>query len=169
MTPSAGHAAAFHLAQINIGRIAAALESLQLKPFMDQLDAVNALADAAPGFVWRLVGDGNNATDLRPFADPLMLLNMSVWTDLASLGAFVYRSDHAQIMRRRREFFETPAEPFMALWWVKAGHVPSPAEGIERLEHLRRHGPTPIAFSFRQPFPPSAAADPIAPVLDECA
>ncbi len=99
----------------------------------------------------------------------MMLLNMSVWTDLASLGAYVYRSDHVQIMRRRREFFEIPTQPIMTLWWVPAGTIPTPAEGVERLEHLRRHGPSPFAFSFRQPFPPLPEAGPVNPVLDECA
>lgn len=162
--------ARFHLAEINIGRLAAPLDSPQLKAFVDNLDRINALAEAAPGFVWRLKGEGNNATDIRPFADDeMMAINMSVWTDLASLGAYVYRSDHVAIMRRRREFFEVPAEPFMTLWWVPAGHVPGIAEGIERLQHLRRHGPTAQAFSFREPFPPREALAPIDPVLDECA
>jgi hypothetical protein len=160
----------FHLAEINIGRLAAPLDSPQLKDFVENLDRINALAEAAPGFVWRLKGEGNNATDLRPFDDdPMMAINMSVWTDLASLGAYVYRSDHMQIMRRRREFFEVPAQAFMTLWWIRAGHVPSIAEAIERLEHFRRHGPTAYAFSFREPFPPAAEAGPVDPILDECA
>ena len=160
----------FHLAEINIGRFAAPLDSPALKAFVDSLDRINALADAAPGFVWRLIGEGNNATDLRPFeGDPMMAINMSVWTDLASLGAYVYRSDHIQIMRRRREFFEVPAEAFMTLWWVPAGHIPSIAEGIARLEHFRRQGPTAPAFGFRQPFALAAGAGAVDPILDECA
>ena len=159
----------FHLAQINIGRLLAPLDSPQIKDFADNLDRINAIAEASPGFVWRLVGEGNSATDLRPFEDPTILINMSVWTDLASLGAFVYRSDHAGIMRRRREFFEAPDEAFQALWWIPAGAVPTPAEGMERLQHLRRDGPTAYAFTFRQPFAPQAGARPDPPVLDECA
>ena len=160
----------FHLAEINIGRLAAPLDSPQLRDFVDNLDRINAIAEAAPGFVWRLTGEGNNATDLRPFDDdPMMAINMSVWTDLASLGAYVYRSDHIAIMRRRREFFEVPDQAFMALWWVLAGTIPSVAEGIARLGRLRRDGPTAEAFTFRQPFPPTAHADPVTPILDECA
>jgi hypothetical protein len=162
--------AGFHLAELNIGRLAAPLDSPELKAFVDNLDRINALAESSPGFVWRLKGDGNNATDIRPYADdPMMAVNLSVWTDLASLGAYVYRSGHVEIMRRRREFFEVPTEAFMALWWVEAGRIPTLDEAIERLEHLRRHGPTPYAFSFRQPFPPAADAAPVDPVLDECA
>ncbi len=159
----------FHLAQINIGRLLAPLDAPELRGFVDNLDRINALADASPGFVWRLQGDGDSATDLRPFDDPMMLINMSVWTDLAALGAYVYRSGHIEIMRRRREFFEAPDQPIMALWWVPVGTTPTVAEGIERLERLRLVGPTRDAFTFRQPFPPAAEADPVAPVLDECA
>ena len=161
---------AWHLAELNIGRFAAPLDSPQLKDFVDNLDRINALAEASPGFVWRLTGEGNNATDIRPFeGDPMMALNVSVWTDLASLGAYVYRSGHVEIMRRRREFFEVPTEAFMTLWWIPAGHVPTIAEAIGRLEHFRRHGPTAYAFSFREPFPAAADLEPIAPVLDQCA
>ena len=160
----------FHLAEINIGRLVAPLDSPRLKAFVDNLDRINALADADPGFVWRLKGEGNNATDLRPFGDdPMMAINMSVWSGLAALGAYVYRSDHVQIMRRRREFFEVPAEAFMTLWWVRAGHIPTIGEGIERLQHFRDHGPTAVAFSFREPFAPSATAQVVDPILDECA
>ena len=159
----------FHLAQINVGRIAAPLDSPELRDFVDNLDRINALAERSPGFVWRLTGDGNDATDIHAFDDPTMLMNMSVWTDLAALGAYVYRSDHIAIMRRRREFFQAPTQPIVALWWVPAGTIPTIAEGVARLEHLRLHGPTPFAFSFRQPFAPTVEAGPITPVLDECA
>jgi hypothetical protein len=159
----------FQLAQINIGRLAAPLDAPQLRDFVDNLDRINALAESSPGFVWRLKGEGNDATDLKAFADPMIITNMSVWTDMGALADFVYRSDHIAIMRRRREFFEVPSEPFMALWWTPAGEVPTVADAIERLERLRRDGPTQFAFSFREPFPPPAGAGSITPVLDECA
>jgi hypothetical protein len=160
----------FHLAQINIGRLLAPVGDPLVSDFTDNLDRINALAEGAPGFVWRLKGEGNNATDIRlSDEDPLLAVNMSVWTDLGSLGAFVYRSGHVEIMRRRREFFEAPSEPFMALWWIAKGHIPTVAEGMERLGRLRRHGPSAQAFTFRQPFPPASDGDSVAPVLDECA
>lgn len=160
----------FHLAQINIGRLLAPIDAPEIAGFANNLDRINAMAEAAPGFVWRLTGEGNNATDLRPFDDdPMMAVNMSVWTDMASLGAFVYRSGHIEIMRRRREFFEVPTEAFQALWWVPAGRVPTVEEGIERLMRLRAEGPTAYAFTFKQPFPPAADASAINPILDECA
>ena len=159
---------AFQLAQINIGRLVAPYNAPPLAEFVANLGAINALADASPGFVWRLTGAGNDATDIQAFDDPMVAMNMSVWESLEALAAFAYRSAHRDFMRRRREWFEAPAEAYMALWWVPAGHRPTPAEGRARLEALRRDGPTPFAFSFRQPFPAPGAAD-IAPILDECA
>jgi heme-degrading monooxygenase HmoA len=159
----------YHLAQINVGRFLYDRADPANADFMNALDPVNAQADTAPGFVWRLVGDGNDATDLVPDeSDPQLLVNMSVWTDVEALAAFVYRnSDHLAFMRRRREWFEK-IEIFQALWWVPAGHIPSVAEGMKRVAMLRANGPNPDAFTFRQTF---AAPDgtPAIPQLDECA
>lgn len=158
----------FHLAQVNVGRLLAHIDDPRIKRFKSNLDRVNAIADATPGFVWRLVGEGNNATDLQPVPDdPLFAINLSVWTGLDALAGFVYRTDHRGIMRRRREWFE-PMETYMALWWISAGHRPSPGEALARLDTLARRGPTPDAFTFREPFPaPDATV--ITPVLDKCA
>jgi hypothetical protein len=161
-------APAFHLAQINIGRIVAPTDSPAVKDFMDNLDRINALAEAQPGFVWRLVGDGNNATGIRAFDDPMILLNMSVWETPEQLAAFVYRTAHRDFMRRRREWLE-PMETYMALWWVPAGHRPTPAEGVARLDLLTKMGVTPQAFTFRQPFPAPDGAIIPDPILDRCA
>jgi Domain of unknown function (DUF3291) len=159
----------YHLAQINVGRFLYDRDNPANADFMNALDPVNAQADAAPGFVWRLVGDGNDATDLVPDAgDPQLLVNMSVWTDVEALATFVYRNaDHLAFMRRRKEWFEK-IEIFQALWWVPAGHIPSVAEGMERVALLRSNGPTAAAFTFRETF---AAPDgtPAVPQLDECA
>jgi hypothetical protein len=145
--------AAHHLAQLNVGRMLAPLDSAQLAPFVEALEPVNALADGAPGFVWRLQTEDGDATAIRPYDDDLMIVNMSVWESVEALAEFVYRSDHLGIMRRRREFFEKMAEAFTVLWWVPAGHRPSVAEAKQRLELLRRSGPTPQAFTFRTAFP----------------
>lgn len=144
---------AMHVAQINVGRLLAPLDDPRISGFKSQLDAMNALAEASPGFVWRLVGSGNNATDLRPYEDPTMLVNMSVWESIESLRDYVYRSLHAGFVRARAEWFEKLAVPVYALWWVPAGHIPSVGEGIERLEHLRAHGPSDRAFWFPRPIP----------------
>ncbi len=158
----------FHLAQINVGRLLAPVDHPQIADFTANLDRVNTIADGLPGFVWRLKGEGNNATDIQPRPDdPLFAINMSVWTDLDALAAFVYRTDHRDIMRRRREWFEA-IEIFMCLWWVSAGHIPTIEEGLARLSAFEKLGPTPEVFSFRSPFPSPDAAT-ITPILDECA
>lgn len=158
----------FHLAQINIARFVLPKDHPDNAGFMDQLDVVNALADVAPGFVWRLVGEGNDAIDIDAVPDdPRLVVNMSVWTDVEALGAFVYRNpEHLAIMRRRREWLEHMSV-YQALWWVPVGHVPSVAEGLSKLARLAQNGPTADAFTFKQTF---SAPDgmPAAPVLDEC-
>jgi hypothetical protein len=159
----------YHLAQINIGRLRAPVDDPMIADFAANLDRINALADASSGFVWRLVGEGGNATDIQPDADdPLLAVNMSVWENPAALGAFVYRSAHQPIMRRRAEWFEK-LELYMALWWVPVGHRPSVEEGMGRIETLRRLGPTAQAFTFRDIFPAPDANEAPPPVLDECA
>jgi hypothetical protein len=159
----------FHLAQINIGRLRAPVDDPMIADFKANLDRINALADSSPGFVWRLVGEGGNATDIQPDAnDPLLAVNMSVWENPAALGAFVYRSDHLPIMRRRTEWFEK-LELYMALWWVPVGHRPSVEEGMGRIETLRRMGPSAQAFTFRDILPAPDANEAPPPILDECA
>ena len=123
--------------------------------FVALLDPVNAVADATPGFVWRLQTEDGNATAVRPYEDESIAVNMSVWESIDALAAFVYRSGHVDVMRRRREWFER-MQTFMVLWWVPAGHIPSVADAQERLEHLRLNGPTPHAFTFKARFPSPA-------------
>jgi hypothetical protein len=148
----------YQLAQLNIGELRAPLDSPQLKDFVDNLDGVNALAESSPGFVWRLKGDGNDATSLRPYESDKIIVNMSVWRDVASLRAFVYDSAHVAIMKRRREFFTRMVKAYMVLWWVPAGHEPTVAEAVAKLEHLRVHGTTPEAFTFAEAFSAPDAA-----------
>ena len=116
-----------HLAQVNIARMRGALE--------DQTDA-------------------GNATYLRPYDDERIIINMSVWKTVEDLRSFVYRGDHAEVLRQRGEWFEKLDAPVVALWWVPAGHKPSIDEAKKRIAHLQEHGPTPFAFTFRTPFPP---------------
>jgi heme-degrading monooxygenase HmoA len=159
----------YHLAQVNIGRFIRPVEDPANADFVDALDQVNALAEASPGFVWRLTGDGNNATDIKPFPDdPNMAINMSVWESVDALAAFVYRNmDHRAVMRRRREWFED-MKVYMALWWAPAGTLPTIEDAKAKLALLERLGPTQEAFTFRQPFA-APSGDDVAPVLDECA
>lgn len=148
----------WHLAQLNIGRTVDSLESPALKDFVDNLDRINAMADESPGFVWRLQTDEGNATDIAvDDADPLLIVNLSVWESVDALFGFVYRSDHVSIMKRRREFFEKWDGPFMVLWWVPAGHIPTVDEAMDKLAHLKKAGPTAEAFTFKTPYSPPDA------------
>ena len=159
----------YHLAQLNIGRILAPLDSPQLAGFMARLDEINALAEAAPGFVWRFQTEDGNATALRPYEDDRILVNFSVWTSAEALHAFVYRTVHVEVMRNRRQWFEQMDQAFLVLWWVPVGHRPTVQEAVERLDHLRRQGPTSYAFTFQQCFaPPDSATDSADSLPDEC-
>ena len=143
----------YQLAQINIARAVAPLDDPRLADFVARLDEINALADESPGFVWRLQSESGNASDIQAFADPRLLINLSVWDSLESLFGYVYRSGHTAVMARRREWFERPSRPHIALWWIPAGHLPSVEDSLGRLDHLERHGPTPEAFTFKRRFP----------------
>lgn len=149
--------AAWQLAQLNLARMRAPLDAPELADFVAALPEINALADGAPGFVWRLQTEAGDATAVDAFG-PDMLVNLSVWADLAALQDFVFRTDHAEYMRRRREWFERMAEASLVLWWVPAGHRPDVGEARAALEALRRDGPSPAAFDFRVTFPAPATA-----------
>ena len=128
--------------------------------FVGSLDKINALAERSAGFVWRLADEGGNAVGIRSFGDEYVV-NMSVWEDVASLSNYAFRSDHMEIMRRRREWFHPMADVYAVLWWIPIGHLPTIAEARERLDYLREHGATEHAFTFKQPYPaPGSQLDP---------
>jgi hypothetical protein len=144
---------AWHLAQINVARAVAPIDDPVMAEFVAQLDAVNAIADASPGFVWRLQSESGNATDIQAYADPKIIINMSVWESAEALFDYVYKSDHLSVLRRRRDWFERANRPIMALWWIEAGQTPSVEDGVARLDYLAEHGPTERAFTFKERFP----------------
>lgn len=152
-----------HLAQINVGRILHPIDDPRMADFAGNLDAINALAEASPGFVWRLKDDSGNATGIAAYEDPSVLVNMSVWTGVEALHGFAYQTAHRRFVQRRKEWFHLFDAPYLALWWIEEGHVPTPQEGRARLDHLTRVGPTAYAFTFRKTFPPSPAAPVVAP------
>jgi hypothetical protein len=123
--------------------------------FASRLDEINALADRAPGFVWRLQTPAGNATYLRPYPeDDTILINMSVWESIEALRRYVYHTAHAELLRQRHEWFEKFAGVYAALWWVPAGHIPGLDEATKRLAYLEKHGPTQFAFTFKHTFEP---------------
>lgn len=149
----------FDLAEVNVSRLLAPLDSPLLHDFMAALDQVNADGDRASGFRWRLQTEDGNATAVRAFGFEVdgshgVIVNLTTWASLESLAAFVFSGEHLAIMRRRREWFHRPVEAMTALWWVPSGHRPSTDEAEDRVRHLRRHGPTSTAFTIRTTFPP---------------
>ena len=146
--------APYQLAQVNVARMRATLDDPQMAGFVAGLPTINALADAAPGFVWRLEDEhSGNATDHRPFGDQMILVNLSVWETPEALRHFVYGTLHQHFLKQRRQWFERMAEAWAVLWWVPAGHRPDVTEARARLEHLRTHGESPRAFTFRRLYP----------------
>lgn len=153
----------YQLAQLNIATLLAPLDSPQLKDFVANLDRINALAESSDGFVWRWDEsydlDGGAAANGSPRSEPAhpfgddVLVNLSVWRDVAALHAFAFRSAHTDVLRRRREWFAKMDQAYMVLWWVPDGHRPSVNEAAERLASLRELGPSPDAFTFRDAFP----------------
>ena len=146
----------YQLAQLNLAKFRLPIEDPVNADFVNNLDAVNAIAETHPGFVWRLKGEGNDAMDLQAYDDPKIISNLSVWADLESLLDFVYKEDaHKNIMRRRREWFDK-MEFFLVLWWVEAGQIPTLTQSIEKLELLEKTGPSAKAFTFRDHYPAPA-------------
>lgn len=153
------HGSRSELAQVNIAPLLEPLDSARLADFVASLDPVNAAADGADGFVWRLQTDDGNATSVQAFAwdvgdAPGVIVNLSVWRDVASLRAFVYDDTHRAVLRRRREWFHPAREAMTALWWVPAGHRPTTAEAEAAVRSLRTLGPTPAVFGLADDVPP---------------
>ncbi len=141
------------LAQANIALLKEPIGSELLSDFVALLEPINAVADASPGFVWRLQTEDGDSTAIRAFDDERIIVNMSVWESIDALAAFAYDSRHLEVMRRRRRWFERMDASYLVLWWIPEGHRPAPEEGRDRLEHLQRNGPTERAFTFKAPFP----------------
>ena len=137
-----------HLAQINVGQARHAMDDARMNGFTSRIEAINSIADRARGFVWRLQSDSGNALDIIVTDDPLFNINMSVWTDVASFEDFVWKTAHAKVYAGKAAWFEHQEPAVTALWWVPIDHRPTPAEGLERLAHLRTRGPTTHAFGW---------------------
>lgn len=141
----------YHLAQINIGRMLAPVDSDIMHGFTSRLDEINALADEAEGFVWRLQTEDGDATAIRPYDDDMMIVNMSVWETYEALHNYTYKTLHVELIKGRKDWFEKLSKPHMVLWWIPAGHIPTIDEAIAKLDALEAHGSTPHAFSFAKP------------------
>jgi hypothetical protein len=147
----------WHIAQYNLAKLRAPLDDPLLADFVAAIDRINHLGDASPGFVWRHQTEDGNSTSVRPRDDSSIIINFTVWESIESLFEFTYHSDHVEVYRKRRKWFEHVEWAYLALWWIPAGHIPTVEEGEERLRHLDAHGPTPHAFTFKKRFPAPAS------------
>jgi hypothetical protein len=138
-----------HLAQLNIGRIRYDLDDPRMAGFTNNLDLVNAMADRSAGFVWRHIDDSGKAIETRPFADPRIIVNFSVWESVAALEQYVWQTVHKRFYGRRENWFEPIEGPSLVLWWLAAGHRPDVNEAVARLMHLKTHGPSDHAFDWQ--------------------
>ena len=142
----------YHLAQLNLARLKAPKGDPLTEEFFNAIPAINTLAEAQPGFVWRLVGEVKDHTDVPSFLDPHLVVNISLWKDLESFRHFVYKSGHVQYIKRKKEWFQPFDGPFAVLWWVEAGEIPTLAQAKEKLELLKQDGPTQQAFDLHNLF-----------------
>jgi len=147
----------YNIAQFNIARMRGPLDGPVMAGFVSRLEEINAIADRAPGFVWRLQTPEGDATYLRPYDDDQIIVNMSVWESIEQLKEFVYKTAHAELLRQRRDWFEQVAEMYQTMWWVPDGHIPGLDEAKKRLLHLQEHGPSQFAFTFKTIQPPDQA------------
>jgi Domain of unknown function (DUF3291) len=139
---------ALHLAQLNVGRFLHSTDDPRMAGFMDNLDRVNAIAERSEGFVWRLKDESNNATGIRPFADPTMAVNLSIWESAGALEQFVWNTVHSRFYNAKTSWFAKMTTPHFVMWSIPAGHVPSLAEAAQRLEYLTQHGDSDFAFGW---------------------
>ena len=151
----------FHLAQANIAWMHGTLQDPVMSGLASRVDEINRLAEQSHGFVWRLPGSEATPAKLEPFEEDYpgfdrnrFFYNMSVWESLEDLRNYTLFSTHAELLNERHQWVDSIVGPSVALWWIPIGRQPSVAESAERLRSVRKHGPTPYAFTLRRAFPP---------------
>jgi hypothetical protein len=141
-----------YLAQLNIAKAKYSLEAPEIKEFVENLEPINKLAESSNGFIWRLQDESGAATDIQAFADPNIIVNMSVWGSTDALKNFMFRTHHRDFLRRKKEWFHNIPEDSYVLWWIPINHIPTVEEALDKLEFLRSNGDTPNAFTFKSNF-----------------
>ena len=140
----------YHIAQLNIARMVAPIDSDTMSGFVARLDEINALADRYQGFVWRLQTEDGDATALRPYEDDRIIVNMSVWESIDALFDFTYKSTHLELLKSRWDWFEHMQDFHLCMWWIPAGTIPTTDDAKQRLDYMNEHGISPVAFTFKQ-------------------
>ena len=140
-----------HLAEVNIAKRLAPMDDPIMQDFVNNVDKMNAIADAAEGFIWRMK-DEDKELGAKIFQDDELLINMSVWKDLESLFNYTYKSRHIEVFKRKKEWFSKMKMMHMAFWYVPEGYEPTFQDAKDRLDYLNMYGDTPYAFSFKSKF-----------------
>lgn len=138
------------LAQFNVARLVHPIDHPAIADFVANLDRLNRMADRMDGFIWRHEGESGNSTEGLAHLDPMLLPNLSVWKDGASLDRYVFGTIHKRIYDRRHEWFEAAKEFHLVMWWIEDGAFPTIEVAMTRLEKLRREGPSEDAFGWEQ-------------------
>jgi hypothetical protein len=141
-----------HIAQLNIAKAISPLDDPIMQEFVENLEQVNAIAEASPGFIWRLQDESGDATKIQAFSDPNLIINMSVWETIESLKDFIFKTQHVEFLKRKTEWFEKIPEANHVLWWIPVGTVPTIDDAIKRLMYLREKSASSFAFDFRNVF-----------------
>lgn len=143
----------FQLAQINIAKMKGVdINDPIMQEFVYNLDRVNELAEKSEGFVWRLKDENNNATNLNPYNDVQIIINISVWESIESLEQYVFKSFHTEFLKRRKEWFFKYGKAATAMWWIEAGKYPSVEEAVAKLAYLQEHGASEMVFDFKNKY-----------------
>jgi uncharacterized protein DUF3291 len=145
----------YQLAQVNIARMRGGADEPMMAGLVARIAEMNALADGGPGFVWRLLGSEATAAVLQvfdgffvPFEPERLFYNLSVWNTVSDLQRYVFRTEHAQMLRMKHDWIENSDRAHLAMWWIPAGTLPIIAESSIRLRPLHERGPTPFSFTF---------------------
>lgn len=144
----------YYLAEINIAKMRGVeINDPIMKEFVDNLDLVNTLAEKSEGFIWRLKDDSYNATNLNPYNDEQIIVNVSVWKNIETLENYMYNTFHSEFLKRRKEWFSKFGKAHTAMWWIPKGHTPTLDEAVEKLDILQQNGASELVFDLRTKFP----------------
>ncbi len=142
------------VAHMNLARLLHPAGDPRVAEFVNGIDAVNAVAERSPGFIWRLTAPVSRADASGTFEaidadDPLIASSVSVWEDAESLRFFVGKTLHGTFLRKRTQWFEPMTGPVYVIWPVSRDAKPSMAEAKVKLAELAARGPTPAAYDFK--------------------